>query len=610
LVQNDQYFWMNLLGILIIAAALSTVVIIFVKDVMGGKKKELAPVSRNAVIEKMTSAVLILDNQNRIMDMNRSAEAFFGLDAERASGKHIENELGEWEELVNACMNKIDHTDFVSDERHYSAYFSELSEGHNSFGSVVIITDVTDSRQAEMEAYQREKALITLQERNWLAREMHDSIGQVMSYTILQIESIRKMLESGKIHNADSTLVRLSKVIEEANAGVREFIYGTRTSLIFSNGFLTAMQKYISHYEESFGISVEVENRGNITDEDIDLSVGVQLFRIMQEALTNVRKHAQASKVIVTYTKGDDSVFVSISDNGVGFSAEDVDINKSFGLTIMRDRARDVGGDILIDSSPSKGTTVTVILPIFTSLTASATNELVKPVVENASEDHAVTVLLADDHVLFMDGLKNLLDQYGFRVVGKAKDGLEAIEKARFLKPDLILIDLQMPRCNGIVATKILSSEMPDTKIIVLTMSDREGDLFEAIRNGASGYLLKGLDTEDFIEQLRGIVANGVAISPDMASQVMKELKLSENYPEPEPDTSLRTRLSPRQIKILSLVSKGHTYKEVAAKLYISERTVKYQMSDILKQLNLNSRNEAITLARKLGLVNEDVVSF
>ena len=183
--------------------------------------------------------------------------------------------------------------------------------------------------------------------------------------------------------------------------------------------------------------------------------------------------------MIVTYTKGDDSVFVSISDNGVGFSAEDVDINKSFGLTIMRDRARDVGGDILIDSSPSKGTTVTVILPIFTSLTASATNELVKPVVENASEDHAVTVLLADDHVLFMDGLKNLLDQYGFRVVGKAKDGLEAIEKARFLKPDLILIDLQMPRCNGIVATKILSSEMPDTKIIVLTMSDREGDLLK-----------------------------------------------------------------------------------------------------------------------------------
>jgi len=571
---------------------------------------EAVPVPRGAVIEKMASAVLILDDRNRIMDMNKSAEAFFGLDVENAHGKHIEDELREWRELVNACVNKINCTDFISGNRYYSAYFSELNEGYKSVGAVVIIQDITETRQVEIFAQQQEQALITLQERNRLAREMHDSIGQVMSYTILQIESIRKMLESGKIHNADSTLVRLSKVIEEANAGVREFIYGTRTSLIFSNGFLTAMQKYISHYEESFGISVEVENRGNITDEDIDLSVGVQLFRIMQEALTNVRKHAQASKVIVTYTKGDDSVFVSISDNGVGFSAEDVDINKSFGLTIMRDRARDVGGDILIDSSPSKGTTVTVILPIFTSLTASATNELVKPVVENASEDHAVTVLLADDHVLFMDGLKNLLDQYGFRVVGKAKDGLEAIEKARFLKPDLILIDLQMPRCNGIVATKILSSEMPDTKIIVLTMSDREGDLFEAIRNGASGYLLKGLDTEDFIEQLRGIVANGVAISPDMASQVMKELKLSENYPEPEPDTSLRTRLSPRQIKILSLVSKGHTYKEVAAKLYISERTVKYQMSDILKQLNLNSRNEAITLARKLGLVNEDVVSF
>ena len=170
------------------------------------------------------------------------------------------------------------------------------------------------------------------------------------------------------------------------------------------------------------------------------------------------------------------------------------------------------------------------------------------------------------------------------------------------LRPDVILMDLQMPRCNGITATRLINMEMPEIKIVILSMSDREHDLFKAIKYGASGYLLKGLCAEDFIEQLNVLASNRTVISPEIASQVMEEFNLQK---EGSPETNPEECLSKRQIEILSLISKGLTYKEVAAKLYISERTVKYEMSDILKLLHLRNRSEAISYAQKAGLFKD-----
>ncbi len=204
-----------------------------------------------------------------------------------------------------------------------------------------------------------------------------------------------------------------------------------------------------------------------------------------------------------------------------------------------------------------------------------------------------------------MEGLRDLINRRGFEVVGTAKDGMEALIKARLLRPDMILMDLQMPRCNGLTATKLIKEEMPEIKIVILTMSDREQDLLEAIRSGATGYLLKGLQTEEFVEQLTSLALGGETISPEAAARVLEEAYQNGDRQLAAPVTNPEKILSPRQIEILQLVVKGNTYKEVAAKLFVSERTIKYQMAAIIKQLNLKNRAQAIAYARQAGLVKK-----
>jgi len=166
-------------------------------------------------------------------------------------------------------------------------------------------------------------------------------------------------------------------------------------------------------------------------------------------------------------------------------------------------------------------------------------------------------------------------------------------------------MDLQMPRCNGLTATRLIKAEMPEVKIVILTMSDREQDLLEAIKNGAAGYLLKGLRAEDLFEQITALVSGVGTLSPQLAAQVLEEFhqnkggKKEQAAPEPE------KILSPRQIKVLRLVAGGDAYKEVAAKLYVSERTVKYEMAAIIKQLHIQNRAQAVAYARQMGLTKE-----
>jgi len=443
------------------------------------------------------------------------------------------------------------------------------------------------------EILMQELALIALQERDRLARELHDSLGQVLGYVNTQIETVKKLLENNQTQAVEDHLDALSKVVEEANAEIREFIYEVRKTLILKDGFFLALSKYLLHFEQLFSIKTEFQNPDNITDEEIGLSVGIQLFRIIQESLTNVRKHAKADKVSISFHRNEGNIIVSVADNGVGFRRDEIKNKTTYGLSVMKERASIIGGLVQIDSAPSRGTLVTVVFPRSPSK---------PPIPAGIQENPKFKVLLADDHLLFMDGLKTLLEQHEFEVVGTARDGFEALEKARMLHPDLILMDLNMPRCNGIIATKLINMEMPDIKIVILSMMVSEQELFKAIKNGASGYLIKGLSSEDFIEQLRSLACHGTVISPEIASQVMEELSLPD---DPFTSMDLINCLSQRQIEILSLIAKGLTYKEIAAKLYICERTVKYEMSNILKLLHLKNRSEAVFFAHKAGLVKK-----
>jgi two-component system NarL family response regulator len=220
-----------------------------------------------------------------------------------------------------------------------------------------------------------------------------------------------------------------------------------------------------------------------------------------------------------------------------------------------------------------------------------------------------------DDHRLFLEGLRNLLTSEGIEVVGLAHDGLEALAAARHLRPDVILMDIQMPRCDGVAATRLIKAEMPACKIVMLTMSENEQDLFEAVKSGASGYLLKRLDADEFFAYLTELQAGHPPFSPGLAEKILKEFahqsvrsetqSIPTSVPQEDGSQAEDERegpLSPRQAQILTLVAQGQTYRQVADTLGIAERTVKYHMAEILDRLHLANRAQVIAYAARMGM--------
>jgi DNA-binding NarL/FixJ family response regulator len=213
-----------------------------------------------------------------------------------------------------------------------------------------------------------------------------------------------------------------------------------------------------------------------------------------------------------------------------------------------------------------------------------------------------IRILLADDHTLFREGLAGILDsQPDLDVVGEAGDGVEALEKAKELLPDLILMDILMPGCDGLEATKQIKQELPDVTIVILTVRDDEEKLFQAIKNGAQGYLLKSMSSKLIVKLLRGAMQGEAAITPEMAGRMLEEFRrLSREVPL---ENDVNADLTRRELEILSKVATGATDKEIADELTISIHTVKSHMRNILAKLHVGTRREATRIARHKGLV-------
>jgi DNA-binding NarL/FixJ family response regulator len=213
-----------------------------------------------------------------------------------------------------------------------------------------------------------------------------------------------------------------------------------------------------------------------------------------------------------------------------------------------------------------------------------------------------VRVLLADDHALFREGLAGIIGaQPDLQVVGEANDGLEAFVKAQELKPDLILMDVQMPGMDGLEAARQIKQILPETVIVMLTVRDDDDKLFEALKNGAQGYLLKEIHSQTMLEMLRGAVRGEAALSPSLAGRVLAEFRrLSKGgIPDREEDD----RLTEREQQVLLQASRGATDKEIAAALNISLNTVKTHIRNILAKLHVRTRREAARAAQAKGLL-------
>jgi DNA-binding NarL/FixJ family response regulator len=212
-------------------------------------------------------------------------------------------------------------------------------------------------------------------------------------------------------------------------------------------------------------------------------------------------------------------------------------------------------------------------------------------------------VLIADDHALFRDGLRSLLEARGIEVVAEARNGEGAVALARLHRPDIVLMDLMMPEVDGLAATRLISAELPEVRVVVLTASEDDADLFEAVKSGAQGYLPKDLQARELYAFLDGVLRDEPALTPALARKVLGEFARNRERPAPPQATVL----TDRERDVLDLLTRGVTSnRDLAERLFVSENTVKYHLRNILDKLHLNNRAQVVAYAMRHGLVDPD----
>lgn len=491
--------------------------------------------------------------------------------------------------------------------------------------------------------------MATLEERERIGRELHDDLGQVMGYMNVQAQTVRDLLEQAKESQARAVLNQLIEAAQQAHEDVRHYILGIRSQtrqgqLGEPTNFVEALHLYLVQVQERYGLTVSLSLPAELPSALVGPEVETQLLRIIQEALTNVRKHAGVDRARLLFTLHSDELQMVIADDGQGFETGErrheirgtrleagipvlPAVNPQspvasfvspaalphFGLDIMRERAASIGGEVEIRATPGVGIQVIVHLPRQLKLDET---EVVR----------GLRVLLVDDHPLYLEGLRNLLSARGVQVVGMARDGLQAQQLERALHPDLILMDVEMPTCNGIAATRAIKAELPQIKIVMLTVAAEDETLFEALKEGAAGYLLKNLDSGEFFHLLREVMRGEIVLSPRLATQVLATFTQTDiaaandiadpvavdSTPldaKPTPTEELLPTLTHRQQAVLKLVVQGLTNKEIAKELAITERTVKYHIGLILERLQLRSRYELARYAQEQGFTTKELLA-
>jgi DNA-binding NarL/FixJ family response regulator len=212
-----------------------------------------------------------------------------------------------------------------------------------------------------------------------------------------------------------------------------------------------------------------------------------------------------------------------------------------------------------------------------------------------------MNILIADDHALFRDSLRSLLEARGLTVVGEARNGREAVELARKLEPDVVLMDLSMPEMDGLAATRLISADHPGVKVVVLTASEEDSKLFEAIKSGAQGYMLKNLESGEFFTLLEGIDRGEPALTPALARKLLQEFAKppAAHTQNQDPDA-----LTERELEVLELLVQGITSnRKLAKELGVSENTVKFHVRNILDKLHLHNRAQVVSYAIRNRIV-------
>lgn len=428
-----------------------------------------------------------------------------------------------------------------------------------------------------------------LEERQRIAREIHDTLAQSLAALVLDMSLHTIQLE----HVAPDLVTdaqRIEDATREALQEVRRSIWNLQPGALEGKSLSEAIGVELRGVLRA-GIDASIELRG--PSGPLPPPVETAIIRIAQEALANVRKHSHASQVIVTLEYQPDVVLLRIDDDGQGIDVDNLGPATStggYGLTTMRERATLAGGELHIRTRPGGGASLLCRVP------RHAGGLPVAPLQSRQSRAPVtrsrVRVGIVDDHSIVREGLQRLIGSApGIEVIWDAPDaetGLRLVEKD---PPDVVLLDLQMPGIGGLGCLEQLSNAGAVVRVIVLTTFAQDEMVFQAIRLGARGYLLKDANADALLDTVRTVAAGGTLITPVAAERLAARVHQID-------------ALTPREREVLELLAGGLRNKEIAAQLGTSEKTIQFHIANLYGKLGVSSRTEATRAALERGLVS------
>jgi len=428
-----------------------------------------------------------------------------------------------------------------------------------------------------LEQYVSQVERITLlEERDRLSKDLHDTMGHSYTSIIMGMETLRMELKSKEGEQQLDSLLQLARNSMEE---VRLYLH----QLDLSQESLP-LAVTLQQLTDEFKKHVKVNVRTQIIGEEYMVSKQskMTLYRSLQESLTNAVRHGHSTEIIVSLHFEPQQIRLDVQDNGCG--AEEW--KDGFGLTAMKERVSQLQGRVIVYSKKGEGTLISCVLPKQVQLS----NEQIR-------------LCIVDDHSFIRESLHTILDgQEDLQVVGMAEDGERALELCERLKPDVVLMDLEMPNLDGIHATKVIKEKWPDIRVLILSTFQNTERAKEIIRNGADGYLLKSIDSRELAESIRLVYRGGTMITHDLFHRMWEENEETGLF-ESRSDGK-EYGLTKRELEILELLSQGSRYKTIASTLYLSNGTVRNYASNLYEKLGVKNREDAVQKAKDIGLLS------
>ena len=359
-IEESQFFYVPEKTIPVVACAIA---------LFGYRIFDPIPVARQTVIDQLQAGMLVLDLDGHVISLNPAAERILNATAKQVKGKLVKELWPAYPEkhLGDAGATEIELGPGEGTGLQYYMFTNSLLHDFRGLevGRLLLLRDVTEQKRAQAQILEQQKVQAVLEERAGLARELHDSIDQALAAAQLQAEIADELVDRGEIAAAHDSLSRLVEVTQSAHVDIRQYLLGAKTLLTPGQDVFLALHQYVKQFSRDFGPPTELVIAPGMQEQGLDSQAGVQLIRIMQEALANVRKHAHASAAKVVFTFNAGWIQVRIEDDGVGFDAARLfqAQGQRFGLLSMRDRAEAVGGTFQIFSAPGCGTQVIVEVP-------------------------------------------------------------------------------------------------------------------------------------------------------------------------------------------------------------------------------------------------------